>query len=313
MSPQQHTIETLYPVGPVHCYSTEINGDLILFDTGPPTHDAKLYLQQHLDLTKLKAVILTHCHIDHYGLAAWLEREYGATIYVPYRDSLKIKQHDKRLDGLAGVLAGVGFDEEFLVALRAEIDTAAVFPELPLRHKVVEDDLPAELGLDILHCPGHSQSDLVYVGDDWAISGDTMLREIFQSPLLDVDLLTGERFNNYHAYCQTILNLATLRDKKILPGHREFIVGVDANICYYVEKLLERTERSKQLLAEFSPPEVVDRLFPESREQPFIQYLKASEIVFIRDFLAAPHLLRQSLQEINLFSQLKEKFSFVIS
>lgn len=313
MLPRQHTIDTIYPVGPVHCYSTEINDELILFDTGPPTDDAKQYLQKNLDLTKLKAVILTHCHIDHYGLAAWLGREYGATIYVPYRDSLKIKQHEKRLDGMVGILAGVGFDEEFLAALRAEIDSSAVFPELPLHHKVVEHDLPAGFGLEVVPCPGHSQSDLVYVGDDWAISGDTMLREIFQSPLLDIDLLTGERFSNYNAYCKTILNLATLRDKQVLPGHREYIVGVDFNICYYVEKLLERADRSKKLLAELALPDVVDHLFQGNVQQPFIKYLKASEVVFIRDFLADPHQLRQALLEINLFSQLEEQFCRVTS
>lgn len=313
MLPCQHTIDTIYPVGPVHCYSTEINDDLILFDTGPPTDDAKQYLQKNLDLTKLKAVILTHCHIDHYGLAAWLGREYGATIYVPYRDSLKIKQHDKRLDGMVGILSAVGFDEEFLAALRAEIDSSAVFPELPLRHKVVEHDLPAEFGLEVVPCPGHSQSDLVYVGDGWAISGDTMLREIFQSPLLDIDLLTGERFSNYNAYCKTILNLATLRDKQILPGHRECIVGVDFNICYYVEKLLERAERSKKLLAELALPDVVDHLFQGNVQQPFIKYLKASEVVFIRDFLADPYQLRQALLDINLFSQVEEQFLRVTS
>ncbi len=311
MLPTQHTISTIYPVGPVHCYSAEINGDLILFDTGPPTDNAKHYLRSTLNLEKLKAVIITHCHIDHYGLAAWLEREYGVTIYLPYRDSLKILQHEQRLDGMVKILADVGFEQQFLAALRADIDTSAVFPELPLRHKVAEHDLPAEYGLEVIPCPGHSQSDLVYIGDDWAITGDTMLREIFQSPLLDIDLLTGERFSNYNAYCKTILNLAGLRDKHILPGHREFIVGVDHNICYYVEKLLERTERIKKLLIELTPSEVVEHLFKGSEQPLFVKYLKASEIVFIRDFLAAPQQLRQALCEIDLFSQLEEMFSRV--
>lgn len=311
MLPIQHTIDTIYPVGPVHCYSTEINGDLILFDTGPPTPEAQHYLQSTLNLNNLKAVILTHCHIDHYGLAAWLAREYGATIYLPYRDSLKILHHKKRLDGMVRILGEVGFEQPFLDALRADIDTDSVFPELPLQHKIVEDELPDEFGLEVVSCPGHSQSDLVYVGDNWAITGDTMLREIFQSPLLDIDLLTGERFNNYNAYCRTILNLAGLRGKQILPGHREFIIGVDHNICYYVKKLLERAERSRKLLAELPPPEVVEHLFKGSLQQPFLKYLKASEIVFIRDFLADPQLLREALLKIDLFSLVEELFSSV--
>ncbi len=68
----------------MHCYSIELAGELVLFDTGPPTAEARAYLQRALPLKRLRHVIVTHCHIDHYGLAAWLEREYGATVYLPY-------------------------------------------------------------------------------------------------------------------------------------------------------------------------------------------------------------------------------------
>lgn len=308
MQPTQHTLETEYPVGPVHCYSLEQNDELILFDTGPPTEAAKTYLRNNLDLQKLKYVLLTHCHIDHYGLAAWLEHEFDATIYLPYRDSLKIANHTKRLNGMTALLGEIGFSQQFMDAFRQEMDSDSVFPDFPTNYKIAEQQLPAELGIQLLPCPGHSQSDLIYVGKDWAISGDTMLREIFQSPLLDIDLLTGQRFSNYNAYCATIIKLASLRDKQILPGHRNYIHGVDYNICYYTGKLLERAKRSRNFSAELTAPEVVEQLFGGSVEQPFLKYLKASEIVFIRDFLAEPQRLEQALQAIGLYSQLATAF-----
>jgi 2,4-dienoyl-CoA reductase (NADPH2) len=308
MPPRQHTIATRYPVGPVHCYSLECNGELILIDTGAPTEESKEYLRANLDLNRLKYVLITHCHIDHYGLAAWLEREYDATIYLPYRDSLKITRHDERLDGQSALLGEIGFNREFTEAFRTDMDGEVVFPEVPRHFKTVEDSLPAELGIQILSCPGHSQSDLVYVGADWAVTGDTMLRNIFQSPLLDIDLLTGQRFNNYYAYCDTIVKLATLRDKQILPGHREYIVGIDDNIRFYTGKLLERARRNRSFPPELTVSQVVERLFGANREQPFLKYLKASEIVFIRDFLAEPQRLEKSLKEIGLFPQLADRF-----
>ena len=45
----QHTINTPYMVGPVHCYTAELGGDLVLFDTGPPTADGQRYLKEHVD------------------------------------------------------------------------------------------------------------------------------------------------------------------------------------------------------------------------------------------------------------------------
>ncbi|MGK2905388.1 MAG: hypothetical protein ACSLFH_03465 [Desulfuromonadales bacterium] len=46
MIPTQRTLATPYPVGPVHCYSIELAGELVLLDTGPPTAEARTYLQK---------------------------------------------------------------------------------------------------------------------------------------------------------------------------------------------------------------------------------------------------------------------------
>jgi hydroxyacylglutathione hydrolase len=310
MIPTQHTLATPYPVGPVHCYSIELAGELVLFDTGPPTAEARAYLQQTLPLERLRHVIVTHCHIDHYGLAAWLEREYGATVYLPYRDSLKVARHAERIDKMSVLLAELGYAASFLERFRAEIDNDQIFPEFPHAYKVIEEDLPQELGINVLPCPGHSQSDLVLTGSGWAVTGDVMLRGIFQSPLLDVDLLTGHRFRNYAAYCGSLLNLASLRDLQILPGHRESIESVDANINFYVSKLLERSARSSALDVNLPVAELVQQLGADLSHSFFV-YLKASELVFIRDFLEHPELLRQALEEINLFKPLAKLFDKV--
>ncbi len=311
MIPTQHTLATPYPVGPVHCYSIELAGELVLFDTGPPTAEARAYLRKTLPLKRLRHVIVTHCHIDHYGLAAWLEREYGATVYLPYRDSLKVARHAERIDKMEALLAELGYGHAFLEKFRAEIDNDQVFPEFPKAHKVIEEDLPKELGINILPCPGHSQSDLVLSGSGWAVTGDVMLRGIFQSPLLDVDLLTGQRFRNYAAYCSSLLNLATLRDTEILPGHRQSIESVDANINFYVSKLLERSSRIAALDVSLPVAELVQQLLGADLNHSFFVYLKASELVFIRDFLEQPELLRQALKEINLFQPLAKLFDKV--
>ncbi len=310
--PTQHTLATPYPVGPVHCYSSELDGELVLFDTGPPTAEARACLQRALPLKRLRHVIVTHCHIDHYGLASWLEREYGATVYLPYRDSLKVSRHAERMDKMSALLAELGYDDAFLKRFRAEIDTDLVFPEFPKAHKIIEEDLPHRLGVNVLPCPGHSQSDLVLTGPDWAVTGDVMLRGIFQSPLLDIDLLTGQRFRNYDAYCGSLLNLASLRDKQVLPGHRQSIESVDSNILFYVGKLLERSVRIKTLDVRLPVAELVPQLLGADLSHSFLVYLKASELVFIRDFLEQPELLHQSLQDISLYQPLAKQFEKVL-
>ena len=309
MIPIQHTLATPYPVGPVHCYSTELAGELVLFDTGPPTPEAQDYLRENLDLSRLQHVILTHCHIDHYGLAHWLQQQSDATIYLPFRDSLKIVRHEERLERMYGLLLQLGFTPEFLDKFKATMEDGTVFPTLPENYRIIEEGLPEQLGLQVFACPGHSQSDLVLTGDDWAVTGDVMLRGIFQSPLLDIDLLSMERFRNYDAYCATIIQLAGLRDKQILPGHRHSIVSVDTNILFYVSKLLERALRIKASDPARPVAEMAIELFADAQSHPFMIYLKASELVFIRDFLDQPQQLRQSLEKIGLFPQVAELYN----
>ena len=312
MIPTQHTINTAYVVGPVHCYA-EINGDLVLFDTGPPTDEAKQYLQKNLDLERLKYVIITHCHIDHYGLVNWLEHETDATIYLPFRDHLKITRHTERLELMYDLLLQIGFEPAFLEGFRVSMDDGTVFPPLPENFKIIEDDLPQQLGLTALPCPGHSQSDIVLIGADWAITGDVMLQGIFQTPLLDVDLLTGKRFQNYVAYCESLAKLVTLRDKKILPGHRESIDSIDSCLLFYIGKLLERAARINKLPISMTAAEIVTKLFNDDTKHPFVSYLKASEIVFLRDFLAEPELLQNVLIAVGLFPQVADKFDRAVA
>ena len=313
MTPTQHTINTEYQVGSVHCYSAEIAGELVLFDTGPPTEEARRYLQKNLDFKRLKHIIITHCHIDHYGLANWLEQETAATLYLPFRDHLKIVQHTKRLELMYDLMLQIGFEPAFLEKFQVSMEDGTVFPPLPKNFKIIEESLPEQLGLTALPCPGHSQSDMVLVGADWAITGDVLLQGIFQTPLLDVDLLTGDRFRNYAAYCESLVKLVTLRDKKIFPGHRETIDSVDSCILFYVNKLLERAAQINKLPLSVTTAEVVTKLFKDNAKHPFIIYLKASEIVFLRDFLAEPELLRKVLTRVGLFSQVADRFDHAVS
>jgi len=301
----QHTIETPYMVGPVHCYTANVAGELVLFDTGPSTPEAKRYLRDHIDLDRLRHVIVTHCHIDHYGLASWLEQNSDATVYLTYRDCLKIEQHESRMDDLFFLLKNYGFSGQRLAALREIFESGMLFPPFPRQYKVAERDIPEHLGIEMLSCPGHSQSDLVYLLGDSAVTGDTLLEGIFQCPLLDIDLEKGHRFNNYAAYCTTLVKLAGLSAKKILPGHCGSVDSVRDTLKDYVQKLLQRARQLQPYRKVDNLPYVIDKLFEGHMSDVFFSYLKASEIVFMQDFLARPELLRGALEKVGLFAGLK--------
>ncbi len=302
---QQHTVHTPYMVGEAHFYSTEIDGELVLFDTGPATPAGAAFLQGCIDLSRLKHVFITHCHVDHYGLARFIAEHSDAAIYIPRKDALKLHHHERRLAHIEEELGGMGFARDEIRRFRQIVEKNRIFPGAPAQFQVVEEsDAPARLGIGVLSCPGHSQSDLVYLVKESAVTGDILLRGIFQAPLLDIDLegFAG-RFRNYEAYCATLLKLPQLRCREILPGHRQSVESLDDAILFYVGKLCERAERLRDFPADLPVPRLLERLFGDTLPDPFVAYLKASEIVFMRDFLAEPGRLRQSLAAIGLLER----------
>lgn len=304
---RKHTIPTPYMVGDVHVYSTEIHGQLVLFDTGPNTPEARDYLRRNLDLARLKHVFVTHCHADHYGLARYLAEQTAATIYLPQLDVKKFEHQDSRIQGLKQLLGECGFDHDFIRGFQAVLDQHQVIPPLPDRYETVEQCSVLDgLGLSVMSCPGHSQSDLIYYNTSWAVTGDVLLRGIFQAPLLDLDLQTlSGRFSNYRAYCQSLRQLEGLRGLEILPSHRDYVDSLDDSIVFYTGKLVERALRIQTLPAHWSVAEVLEHL-PGKTTDPFVAYLKASEILFMRDFLAQPELLLDALNQLGLSQGVEE-------
>ncbi|WP_020674541.1 MBL fold metallo-hydrolase [Geopsychrobacter electrodiphilus] len=308
---KQHTITTPYMVGDVHFYSARLKGELVLFDCGPPTEAAWDLIKTEIGLSELRHVFMTHCHIDHWGNAARLGKETGASIYLPQRDVDKMVHHDRRIEGMMEVLLGYGFSAAYLSELRAEIDNDTVFPTYPERYEVVETSPElVRLGIEMLPCPGHSQSDLVYRIGNQAVTGDVLLRGIFQSPLLDIDLQTlAGRFHNYRAYCNSLQNLVSLRDCQILPGHRYTIESVDATVLFYLRKMLDRALKLKSFAREPDVAGLIERLFGDQTLPLFHTYLKASEIIFMQDLLNEPELLKRALENAGLFDTLAGEFN----
>jgi len=305
----QHTVMTPYMVGAVHYYTCELQDGTALFDTGPPTDEARVFVTETIDLSRLKSIFITHCHADHYGLAEYLRSHSDAVLYLPRTDVIKFKRHDERMARMAELLSTYGFSAEFISQLRASFDRNRLFATIPTQFRIVEEclDLP-DKGVQWLACPGHSQSDLVYLVDGCAVTGDLLLKDIFQAPLLDVDYGNfRERFRNYDAYCASLERLILLRGREIKPGHRERVEGVNQSIVFYVTTLIKRSGKLRQLRGQ-SLPELVGHLFSGRQVDPLLQYLKASEIVFMWDFLDDPELLKRALQRIGLYEGLAELF-----
>jgi hydroxyacylglutathione hydrolase len=309
---QQHTVQTPYMVGEVHFYSAELENGLALFDTGPPTKEGEAGLADGIDLSRLKYLFITHCHVDHYGLTNFVLENSDAEIYIARKDAIKFNRHAERIGCIAALLSQYGFSDDFIQGLRDSFSRHKIFPTLPNKYRIVEDSPEINaLGVNWLACPGHSQSDLVYLLGDFAVTGDILLRNIFQAPLLDIDLESfAGRFRNYDAYCASLLKLAQLREYRIMPGHRHSIKSLDEAVLFYVKTLIER---AVQILPFRDLPltEMIEQLFQGRLSDPFLVYLKVSEILFMLDFIENPALLKASLEQIGLYDKVSALYRAV--
>jgi len=308
MRPVLHCLNTHYAIGPVNCYSLESADGLILIDCGVPNEETKGYYQESLDLSRLRHILVTHGHNDHYGLAAWLAAKSGARVYFPYRDYLKTQHRDDYLRLLGDIMQGIGFSTHYYQRLLAIITHPANFSAFPKELSAVERDFPGNLGVDFIACPGHSQSDLIYLTGDYAITGDTLLPGVFQTPVLEVDMENGGRFNNYEAYCQSLVKLATLEGRRILPGHGQKPESVREAQLFYVRKLLQRAGRLRPWRQEANISHIISEMFADGMKETFSVFLKAAELLFIQDFFREPERLAVSLRQIDLYDEVEELF-----
>jgi glyoxylase-like metal-dependent hydrolase (beta-lactamase superfamily II) len=154
-------IHVILPVGQLRCncsiFGDQQTHEAIVIDPGDELSKIIAVLDRH-QLT-VKAIIVTHGHIDHVAGAAQLRALTGAPVYMNENDDALLQA----LDVQAGWL-GIETPE------RPQIDTAAV------------DGVSLKLAgadFNIILTPGHTQGSLsVWIPQEHKlIAGDTLFRE----------------------------------------------------------------------------------------------------------------------------------------
>ncbi|MBN8732836.1 MAG: MBL fold metallo-hydrolase [Acidobacteria bacterium] len=156
-------IHEILPTGALQCncsvFGDESTREAIVIDPGDGTDLARLQAILDKHALTVKAIIITHAHIDHIGAAAKLKASTGAPVYMNSNDQTLYDHLDMQAQWL-----------QMRVPAQTEIDVDA------------RDGATLKCGeteMTLLHTPGHTQGSLcVFVPEEkLLIAGDTLFRD----------------------------------------------------------------------------------------------------------------------------------------
>jgi glyoxylase-like metal-dependent hydrolase (beta-lactamase superfamily II) len=192
-------IHEILPVGRLQCncsiFGDELSHDAIVVDPGDDLDDIHAILNKHG--LKVKAIVVTHAHIDHVAGAAKLRAETGAPVHMNERDTMLLDMLDTQAQWL-----GVETPD------RTEIDVPA------------KDGAVLHLGaaeFQIRATPGHTQGSVcIWIPkENKLVAGDTLFRDSIGR----TDLPGGDSHQILVSIREQLLDLPA--DAMVIPGHGE--------------------------------------------------------------------------------------------
>jgi glyoxylase-like metal-dependent hydrolase (beta-lactamase superfamily II) len=254
-------------VGRVNAYLIE-DSPLTLVDSGPNSAKALDELEQGLatlghSVEDIELLVISHQHIDHFGLASTLARRSGAEVAA--------------LDRLAPFLAGFGletdledrFAEQTMLRHGIPPDIVTALRSVSASYRgwgsAVEVTRPLSADgelvlrdrtLRVLHRPGHSPSDTVFHDESrgMLLAADHLIAHISSNPLLARPLeaegeYTGPRPQALITYMASLEKTRAMDLELVLPGHGRPITDHAALIDERFRLHARRAEKINRLIA----------------------------------------------------------------
>lgn len=251
-------VPTPFRVGRINAYLIE-DSPLTLIDAGPNSATALDQLEQGLAalghaVEELELLVITHQHIDHFGLAAILARRSGAQVaaldrLAPYLADFRT---EAQLDDsfAEAIMLRHGIPPEVATMLRAVSANfrawgAPVAVDRPLG--AGEELALRDRTLRVLHRPGHSPSDTIFLDQSRSIlfAGDHLLKNISSNPLIARPLPpAGEPAAGAHSDAE---------------GRRETSIAErEPSLLNYIDSLTQTREMELSLVLPGHGPPITD-------------------------------------------------------
>ena len=288
-------IPTPFPVGPITVYlASSPHEPLTLVDTGPRTPETRNALAAELsrlgyELADLDRIIVTHAHVDHFGLVADLVDLSGALVLTHPWSLKAVSDFAADRAQRAAFYASLMRQAAVPAQLMRVVDhvTAGMKPfarSAPVHATLDEGDAVRLAGRDwqVLHTPGHAGG-LICLYEPLSkilLSSDHLLADISSNPIVEPPPPgLKERLPSLILYQASLQRVAAMDIDLALPSHGPVIhdvLGLISQRFGLYQRRLARVLASLTAGAR-TTWDVTDALFPN--RSPLDTFLAVSEVI----------------------------------
>lgn len=198
---------------------------LILIDAGYPGQRAEVLAsvrQLGFDIDDIRAILLTHAHIDHFGSAIWLAGEHGTPVYCHADEVGHAKREYLEQASPIDVVLHAWQPRWLAWSLEIVRQGAFVHDGIPTAQVLTEADAATLPGHPIpIPTPGHTGGHCSYLVDGVLVSGDALVTGHPTSTRHGPQLL-HRVFNHDEGECVRSLDaIAMLETDVLVPGHSD--------------------------------------------------------------------------------------------
>ena len=272
-------------------------GPVTLIDTGPKLPGALEYIQSRLrlrglDFKDVERIIITHGHLDHFGLATRIRQLAGRPVecYIHTEDKWRASSDFFReglwSEEIEKFMATVDMPRKEIAKMRKRFSAFKKLSDPLDELSTIEDGEEFDgdgYHLKVIHTPGHTSGTIcLYESREKILfSGDHIIKHITPNPLLEImrDRLRNPEYQSLKAYLNSLDKLKGLSVRFVFPGHGEYIEDLQGIIASYIDHHRERMDLVWNVLKKKPRPlfHLIDDIFPFVPEDDI--FLAISEIM----------------------------------
>ncbi|MGC9153434.1 MAG: MBL fold metallo-hydrolase [Vulcanisaeta sp.] len=222
--------------GHVFSYIVRRDNDCIMIDAGYPNNELIKPITETIGKIpncRLSALVVTHMHIDHYGLANELSNHLKVSVAIHKRDYeqlMRINDTSRFIQESLDYFRYYGVPNQELPILRSIIEWIIKRVRLSFMNPDIIIDKEDQLfdGLRIVLTPGHSPGHIAIILDQYriAFTGDLILPTI----TTHVGLTPINSGNPLMEYMKSLIKIKMMNLKCLYPGHEGYVCRINERI-----------------------------------------------------------------------------------